>query len=411
MKYCLMGEKLGHSYSREIHVKMGLEYDLVEVPKTDLEKFFKTTKYNGFNITAPYKIEALKYVTNLTPVAKSIGSINAVKNVNGVLYGDNTDAEGMRYMIKRKGVSLKDKCVMILGSGGTSKTATTVCALEGAKKVTVVSRTGDVNYQNCYDLLDTEVIIHATPVGTYPNVDGKVIDLSKFTNLIAVFDCVYNPFKTDLIMQAESLGLICSSGLPMLVKQALVAEEFWLGVTINDDKTEEIISKVHTEKTNIVLYGMSSAGKTTVGKMVAEKLNRDFIDTDVLIENRYKKTPSQIITEQGEDEFRRIESEIVSEVAKLSGKVISLGGGAVLRAENQTAIKRNSVLALITRDINLLTCVDRPIAKSVGIKQLYESRKDLYDTLKDFEILNNGDVLSAVTGVIKGYENTCDKRC
>ena len=411
MKFCLLGEKLGHSYSREIHMKMNLTYDLVEVAKPDLEKFFKTTEYNGFNITAPYKIDALKWVTKLTPVAKKIGATNAVKNVNGTLYGDNTDVEGMRYMISRKGVTLKGKNVMILGSGGTSKTATILCEQEGAKKVVVVSRKGDVNYDNCYDYIDTQIIIHATPIGTYPNVEGRVIDLTKFTNLEGVFDCVYNPFRTDLILQAESLGLICSSGLPMLVKQALVAEEFWLDKKIDSTITESVIQKIHQEKSNLVLYGMSSAGKTTIGKIVAEKLNREFIDTDEVILKKYNKSPSQIISEMGEIEFRRIESEVVKEVSKLSGKVIALGGGAVINTENQTALKRNSVMALITRDINLLTADDRPIAKAVGIKALYESRKDLYSALKDFEIINNGDVIDAVNGVVKEYENTCNKRC
>ena len=411
MKYCLIGEKLGHSYSREIHCKAGLNYDLVEVKKTDLENFFKTTEYNGFNITIPYKIDAIKYVDSLTLDASLTGAINTVKVLNGKLHAHNTDVDGLNYMINRKGVTLKDKNVMILGGGGTSNTAVALCKREKAKSITVVSRKGEINYQNCYDKLETEIIINATPVGMYPNVEDSILDLSKFSNLIAIFDCIYNPFKTNLILQAEDLDLINSNGLPMLVKQALLSEEFWLDKVISNDVTEKIISEITNEKSNLALYGMASSGKTTLGRIIAKKLNRDFIDTDEYIKSKYNKSPSKIITEKGESEFRKIETEVVFEVSKLSGKVIALGGGAVLSKENQTALKRNSIMALITRDLNLLIDKDRPLSKKVGIKELYESRKPLYDALKDFEIINNGDIEVAVNGVIKEYENTCNKRC
>jgi shikimate dehydrogenase len=410
LNYCLIGEKLGHSYSREIHNLQGLSYDLIEVQETDLENFLNTTEYNNFNVTIPYKKAVLEKMDSLTPIAQLAGAVNTVKKVNGKYYGHNTDVDGMAYMVARKGVSLTGKNVMVLGSGGTSNTAVTLCKRENAKSVLVVSRSGEINYQNCYDYSSVEVIINTTPVGMFPNVEGSPINLANFKNLIAVFDCVYNPFLTDILSQASSLNITYSGGISMLVKQAVLAEEFWLDKTCSNEVVESLISKMVIDKSNVVLYGMPSAGKTTLGKIIAEKLNREFIDTDYYIEKTYGETPSKIITQKGIEKFREIESKAVCEVAKLSGKVIALGGGAVLDKSNVFALRRNGVLIYVKRDLNLLTTDNRPISKLVGVENLYNERKDIYDSVKDFEVYNNGEIESAVKEIINGYENTCNKR-
>lgn len=408
LNYCLIGEKLGHSYSREIHEEMGFNYILKEVSNNDLSNFLNNNDFYGFNVTIPYKKAVIPYLTKTSNIAKMAGAVNTVVNVNGKLYGHNTDVEGMKYMISRKGVSLTGKKVMVLGSGGTSNTAVTLCKLENAEKVTVVSRSGSVNYDNCYELQDTEVIINSTPVGMYPNVENTPINLSKFKNLIAVFDCIYNPFLTELLSDAKKLGLIYSNGISMLVKQAILAEDFWLNVDSGNDETERIIKKMQLDKSNLVLYGMPSSGKSTIGKLVAKKLNRSFIDTDEYIEKITGKSPSKIINEQGILEFRRIESEAIKEVGKLSGYVIALGGGAVLKEENVHALKRNGYLIYVKRNLSLLVNDDRPLSKKYGVEQLYNERKDIYNAVKDGEVDNNSDLESAVEGVIKTYENSCN---
>lgn len=411
MKYCLIGKKLGHSYSREIHQEKGLDYALVEVAENDLAKFFKNNEYNGFNVTIPYKKDVIPYMSEVSAVAKLAGAVNTVVNKNGKFYGYNTDVDGMKYMLSRKGVTLKDKSVLILGSGGTSNTAKTLCQIENAKTVRVVSRTGEINYDNCYNYQDVEIIINTTPVGMFPNVDCKPIECGNFKNLIAVFDCIYNPFLTELLSDAKRLGVIYSDGLPMLVKQALLAEEIWLENVIDDSETEKIISKLRIQKSNIVLYGMPSSGKSTLGKKIAKILDREFIDTDEYILKITGKTPSNIINESGIDEFRNIESQAVKEVAKLSGKVIALGGGAVLRSENVTALKRNGVLVYVKRNLELLSVKGRPLSQTIGVEKLYEQRKDIYENIKDCVIENNGKLNVAVNGVILEYENTCNKWC
>ena len=223
-----------------------------------------------------------------------------------------------------------------------------------------------------------------------------------------MFDCVYNPFLTELLSDAKKLGLIYSNGISMLVKQAILAEDFWLNVDSGNDETERIIKKMQLDKSNLVLYGMPSSGKSTIGKLVAKKLNRSFIDTDEYIEKITGKSPSKIINEQGILEFRRIESEAIKEVSKLSGYVIALGGGAVLKEENVHALKRNGYLIYVKRNLSLLVNDDRPLSKKYGVEQLYNERKDIYNAVKDGEVDNNSELDSAVKGVIKTYENSCN---
>lgn len=408
MKYCLIGEVLKHSYSQVIHEKFGLDYKLVEVKKGMLDDFFKNSKYDGFNVTIPYKKDVLPYMSYLSPVAKSAGAVNTVVNKNGVLYGYNTDVDGMNYMIKRAGLELKGKNVMILGSGGTSNTAVTLSKREGAKSITIVSRTGKVNYENCYDYLDTEIIINSTPVGMFPKVYAKPIDLAPFKKLLGVFDCIYNPKNTELLMEAKSLGVPCEDGLSMLVEQALLARDIWTGETHDNQVSENMIKEIRKLTSNIVLCGMPSAGKTSVGKAVAKSLGLSFYDSDEEIVKKTGKTPSEIINAMGETAFRDIESEVVKELSIKSGAVISLGGGAILREENVTNLKRNGTIIYIKRDVNLLTTDNRPISQKDGIKALYEKRKDIYIKVSDLIVENDTTIENCAKKVIKDYENSCN---
>ncbi|MDY6367187.1 MAG: shikimate kinase [Clostridia bacterium] len=409
MKFCLLGRKLPHSYSKIIHEKAGYNYDLVEVEPNDVEKFVKHNSYDGFNVTIPYKQTVMNFLDEISYEAKAIGSVNTVKKVNGKLIGYNTDCYGLDKLFD--GVQVSGKTALVLGSGGTYKTSAYLLNRKGAKKVVCVSRVGEVNYENVAKLFpDAEIIVNCTPVGMFPNVFEKPIDLKLFNKLEFVADCVYNPLRTELTLQAEKLGIKYANGLKMLVHQALKAEEIWTGFSDNA-KADCILKSIYCDKGNIVLYGMPACGKSVIGNEIAQKTGRNFFDTDKMIFEKTGRSPSDIIKEEGETKFRDIETKVVCELATVSGAVISVGGGAMLRSENVRALKLNGKLIYIKRDLNLLSCEDRPLSQKFGVNKLYEERKDIYESVKDGEVTNDEDLSEIAKKVVKEYENSCDKRC
>lgn len=400
-KYCLIGEHLSHSYSAEIHSQKGLNYELREVKREDLDKF-PAMGYDGFNVTIPYKRDIIPLLDGVDESAGKIGAVNTVVKKNGKYFGYNTDLEGMRYALKRKGISLRGKRVMILGSGGAALTATALCKKQRAKSVVKVGRYGEVNYANYRYFNDTEIVINATPVGMFPNIGVSPIDLNFLPNVEFVFDCIYNPFKTALILQAEKAGINCSDGLPMLVRQALLAEELW-GEKVRDD-TEQIIKALYNKKSNLALCGMPSSGKTSVGKIVAEMLGKTFIDTDAEIYKATGKTPAEIIETEGETAFRDIEAETINRVASYSGAVIATGGGAILRDSNVDALKANGVICYIKRDLSFLSVKGRPLSQINGIEKLFKERKSLYERAADFSVENNATVNLCARNVVRNFK-------
>ena len=410
MKYCLIGEKLSHSYSAEIHGDMGFNYTLNEIPSEKLPEFLRNCPFDGFNVTIPYKKAVMPYLSGISSEAEKIGAVNTVVNKNGKLFGYNTDAKGMEYALEKKGITLKNKNVMILGSGGAAAVARYVAQKQGAARIYTVSRKGAVNYDNCYDLENTEVIINATPVGMFPNTGFSPVIPERFKNLSAVFDLIYNPFSTELLLRAEKLKVKTANGLAMLVKQATTAEEIWSGKTISEETVRKEILKLYKAKSNLVFIGMPSSGKTTLGKTVAEILGKTFIDTDEEVLKISGRTPKDIIITDGEEEFRNIESAAVKAAATKTGAVISVGGGAVKREENVEMLKKNGIICYIERDLSLLSTENRPLSARSGIKELYEERKPLYERACDYKVENNGALKSAAERIIKGYENTCNKR-
>lgn len=397
MKYCLIGEKLGHSFSAEIHKSNGLDYRLVEVEKDKLADFFrgKYGDFAGFNVTIPYKKAVMPFLDFIDEGAKQAGAVNTVLKRDGKFYGYNTDIAGLTYCFNRTGASIKGKTVMIFGSGGASLAARVFCAAGGAKEIVTVSRTGAVNYFNCYDISDASVLINATPVGMYPDIYGMPFDIARFKNAETVVDLVYNPLRTGLILSAKERGIKCTGGLPMLVWQAFCAEKIW-GYDVSREQAEKTEREILLCKTNVVLYGMPSSGKSTVGKILAEKLGKKFIDTDEEIAKVSGKTPAEIIRERGESAFRDIETEVIKKVAAETQAVIATGGGAVLRRENVNALKMNGFAVLIDRDISYLTAGGRPISREKGIERLYRERKELYAAAADITVKNDGDIKDCV---------------
>ncbi len=391
MKFGLIGEKLSHSYSQKIHAYRGLDYSLVEIQRGELNAFVSSRQLDGYNVTIPYKKDVMPLLDSVSDLAKSIGAVNTVAKVGGKLVGYNTDYFGIEYMLKSAGICLKDKTVLILGTGGASNTAYAYATNCGAKSVYKASRTGEINYQNLYEL-PAQVVINTTPVGMFPNNGISPIDIKRLPLLTAVADLIYNPLYTQLIMDAKAKGLKTANGLMMLVAQAVKAQSIWLNVSVDTNLIDTIYQKLVNDIRNIVLIGMPSSGKSTLGRRLANDLKKEFIDMDELIYQKTGKTPKEIILEKGECVFRDIESQTCLELGKRNGLIIATGGGSVLREENRYALKQNAICVLVERNLSKLVVNDRPLSKSKGIETLYEERKQIYDSCKDVVISNDGDI-------------------
>ncbi|MCR5823585.1 MAG: shikimate dehydrogenase [Lachnospiraceae bacterium] len=400
MEYGLIGEKLGHSYSKQIHASIDTyDYILKEIKKEDVAEFIKNRDFKGINVTIPYKETVISMLDEVDETAREIGAVNTVVNRNGKLTGYNTDADGMTAMIKRAGMDLRNRKVLILGTGGTSKTATYVAKKLGAASILIVSRSekeGCVTYEEAYEQhADADFIINTTPVGMYPNVGKSPLDLSKFKKLSGVADAVFNPLRSDLVLDAEECGIKACGGLYMLAAQAVYARTRFFGLQTTD---LSLIDKAYNEVLkgvrNIVLVGMPSSGKTTVGKNLAKRTGLVFTDTDDVITERIGCTISEFFKEKGEAEFRRIESEVIAELGKTGGKVIATGGGAVLRNENVRALKRNGKLIMIDRALDKLTpTADRPLLQNRDmLLKLFNERYGIYKAVSDAVIDGNGSV-------------------
>lgn len=409
MDYGLIGEKLPHSFSKEIHELIGdYEYSLLELKPDELESFILLKNYKALNVTIPYKQAVIPFLDEISDEAEAIGAVNTIVNRDGVLCGYNTDFGGMRALIERVGIVLKYKKVLILGTGGTSRTAMAVCERLGAKEIYRVSRSGregSVTYEQAYaDHSDADVIINTTPCGMYPDVLGCSVDLERFGNLSGVIDAVYNPLRTSLVLAAKKRDIAAEGGLYMLVAQAVLASELFTGHEHDTVAlTNEIFEKLYFDKRNIILTGMPGSGKSTVGRIVADQLHREFIDTDALIVKRYGVI-KDIFQAHGEAYFRDLESGIIRELASLTGKVISTGGGAVLRGENIDALRRNGELFFIDRSPEyLIPTGDRPLAdKREKIERLYQRRIDTYMNTADYIIDGDCDPEDVADSVING---------
>lgn len=409
MDYGLIGEKLPHSFSKEIHEKLGYyQYSIKELKREELTDFILQKNFKGINVTIPYKQDVIPLLDEIAPEARAIGAVNTVVNRDGVLYGYNTDFGGMRALIEHAGVVIKYKKVLILGTGGTSLTATAVCQRLDAKEVLRVSRSGNggaITYEQAYtEHGDADVIINTTPCGMYPNIFDCPIDLSRFPKLSGVIDAVYNPLQTRLILSARERCIDAEGGLYMLVAQAVLAAQLFLDEEWDSVKlTNRIYNEIYFDKRNIVLSGMPASGKSTVGKLIAKQLGRELLDTDRLIVEREGDIPT-IFREKGEKYFRNLESSVIRDVAVLSGKVVSLGGGAILRDENVKALRQNGAIFFIDRSPEyLIPTSDRPLAdKKEKMMRLYEKRIDTYLSTADYVIDGDCDPEDVADSVING---------
>lgn len=402
-KYGLLGEKLGHSYSPAIHALLGdYDYKLYECPKDKLDGFLTRRDFAGLNVTIPYKKAVIPYCAQLSPIAAKLGSVNVlIHRKDGTLYGDNTDAYGFSGMVAHSGIAVAGKKVLVLGSGGASATVCAVLEQLGAASVTVISRSGENNYNNLDRHGDTDVIVNTTPVGMYPNNGVSPLDLKGFPRCSGVLDILYNPARTALMLQAEELGIPCAGGLYMLVAQAKRTAELFLDTEIADGEIVRIRDLLARQMQNIVLIGMPGCGKTTAAALLGKKLGRPVSDSDAAVEQAAGKPIPQIFAEEGQDAFRALETQALAQLGKGSAGIIATGGGCVTRRENYPPLHQNGVIFWLRRDTDRLPREDRPISLSRDLKELEMEREPLYRAFADHIIDNNGPVEDAVRRIME----------
>jgi len=402
MEYGLLGETLGHSFSPQIHRALAdYDYQLYPTPPDAVEELFRRRAFKGLNVTIPYKQTVIPLCDEVDPRAAAIGAVNTVVNRDGRLIGYNTDIDGLIYLAKRAGVEMAGKKVAVLGSGGTSRTARTAAKELGAAQVVVISRHGEDNYENLSRHADAQVVINTTPVGMYPRCGASPVSLEAFPRLEGVLDVVYNPLRTALLMEAETRGIPCSCGLPMLVAQARRAAELFTGADIPDDRLEEVVSSLNAQMRNVVLIGMPGCGKSAVGRELARRMGRPFADLDKLIEEQAGRTIPEIFAQEGEAAFRSLESQVVREAGRETGRVVSTGGGVVTRRENFAPLRQNGVIVHVTRPLSLLSTAGRPVSQSMELGELWERRAPLYAAFADVTVDNSGPLEETLDNIEK----------
>ena len=408
MKYGLLGEKLGHSFSKEIHESISdYKYELKEVAKADFDKFMTNRDFNAINVTIPYKEKVIPYLDYIDDAAKAIGAVNTIVNKNGKLFGYNTDFLGLRDLVLTNDINVKDKKVLILGDGGTAKTSNAVFKFLGAKQIQFVSlypNDAACSYEDAIKLHnDANIIVNATPCGMFPNNDDLIIDITYFKELEAVVDVIYNPLKTALLRNAEKYNIKAVGGLYMLVGQAVYASSIFIDKNYDQSVITNTYNKIYNDKKNIVLIGMPSCGKSTIGQEISRILNKEYVDTDLLIEKKLGMPISDFLNKDTEEEFRQIETSIINDISKKNNLVISTGGGIIKKEDNIFYLKANGTIIFIDRPLELLEATSsRPLSSNKkDLENLYNVRYPLYKKYADIIVKNDIQLNDVIEKILK----------
>lgn len=413
MRYGLIGEKLGHSFSKDIHERIAdYTFDLIPLSKEEFKTFMEKKEFTALNVTIPYKKDVIPYLDEMDEHAKAIGAVNTIVNRDGKLKGYNTDFTGFLYMVKKHNVHMVGKKVLIIGNGGASAAIQAVVQHESAGSmviIDVVPGNGAISYDEMFSShLDAEIIINTSPIGMYPRIGNAPIDISMFHKCEAVLDVIYNPILTRLCFEAQEMDIKRVNGLEMLIAQAKQSVEFFLDKSIDDQIIDDIYQDMLRERCNIVLIGMPSAGKTTIGKMLENRMQKEFIDLDDIIIEKAGKSIPEIFEESGEAGFRAIETEAAIEVSKLNNKIIATGGGTIKHKVNMDYLRQNGITIFIDRDVDKLISSDpnRPLSKSTdALEKMHAERLPLYQKYAAYVAVNNSDIESTVTEIEEAYRS------
>lgn len=401
-KFGLLGQKLGHSWSPQIHSLLcGYPYGLYEVEPEELARFLSATDLAGMNVTIPYKKDVLPYCATLSDAARAIGSVNTLVRTPAGWHGDNTDYAGFITMAKTCGVDIAGREALVFGAGGASLAVIAALRDMGAGPIVNISRSGPDNYDNLSRHRDAEILVNTTPLGMYPEVGVSPVELPAFPACRAVLDIVYNPCRTKLLMDAEARGIPCAGGLTMLVAQARRSAEQFAGMDIPDSRVAEIVHALGLSMQNIVLVGMPGCGKSTVGRLAAARLSRPFFDADSLIAEQAGMSIPDIFAAEGESGFRRRETAVLAELGKRSGAVIATGGGCVTRPENYPLLHQNGIIIWLQRELSRLPSEGRPLSQRHSAEALYAQRKDKYAAFADCTVTSCDAVADTVAAVLE----------
>ncbi len=391
-RFGLIGYPLGHSFSPQIHRRLGSwPYELHPLQPEELGPFLQAGEFSGLNVTLPYKTAVIPYCGELSPIARRIGSVNTIlRRPDGTLYGHNTDYDGLRGLLEQAGLAQEftDRKVLVLGSGGASLTARTVAQDLGAGEVVVISRSGPDHYGNLDRHADARFILNTTPVGMYPNTGKAPLDLKLFPLCRGVCDIVYNPARTQLMLDAQQLDIPAVGGLGMLVGQAKAAAELFLGKTLESGLAAAITREIRNETENMVLIGMPGCGKSTVGRALADRTGRRLVDIDQELEQELGCAIPDFFAQKGEAAFRQAESEMLARFCRESGLVIACGGGAVTVPENIDVMRQNGRLVYLRRPLEELPTEGRPVSRSRPLEELFAQRRPLYESAADLTVDN-----------------------
>lgn len=387
----IIGHPIEHTLSPVIHNTISIETgrNAVYVPfhvygsdedapcdKEDLESVVRGAyKLNirGFNVTVPYKSDVIPYLSDIDPLAEKIGAVNTLVRTESGYKGYNTDMPGLYTALRKKDVKVEGSTAVVLGAGGAARAVLAMLINYGAERVYLVNRSYDkaevlaVEMNSVFsddDSADKKIypvsvdgvgeikqsikkdgnnlFFQCTSLGLKEG-DGLLVDDDELYGLASYgFDLVYNPAETPFTKKMEELGVPCDNGLMMLLYQGIIAYQLWMDTKLSDaviNHTRISLCKA-IYGDNIILTGYMGAGKSTVGKRLAETLGMDFIDTDEYIVEKEGRTIPEIFAESGEAGFRDIETEAVRALREnCYNTVISTGGGAVLRDENAELLK------------------------------------------------------------------------
>ncbi len=428
----LCGDPVEHTLSPLIHNTLSsiLNIDAVYVP-------FHTTKFGlenavrgayelnilGLNMTVPHKSHVMDYLCDIDKAALEIGAVNTLVRTDNGYKGYNTDMPGLLREVKSYGIELNNKDIIILGAGGAAKSVAYMCMQESASNIFILNRTlskateladylNDLFGRKCisamtledYKKLDKKkyIVFQSTSIGLHPNDNNAVIMEDDFYGLVDIgIDLIYNPFETAFMKKCHTAGAKAYNGLKMLLYQGIIAYELWNDISISEDIADIVYEKLlKATRNNIILTGFMGCGKTTVGKYISDKYGYTFVDTDELIEKRAGMSISSIFETHGEDYFRQLENDILTELTdKLSNAVISTGGGLPLRDDNKELLCRlGRVIYLDVEAAEVIKRLSgdttRPLLKGENpdkkIMELINYRKPIYESVADISIQVSG---------------------